>query len=131
MKNLTPAQLQELEEKMRELKLSSRQLPDSAMTTYFGKPAFHAYGHAHANPPQTKDKYKTHNINPHSGDNKPEYSQVHGRALLGGTVQVRGPGGRAAKRTASAVRQPVPPRVARPKVKAAVVAKHAQSAARN
>ena len=52
-------------------------LPNSALTTYFGKPAFHAYGNANTNPTNGGLSYgqymKTHNINPHSGDNNPEY----------------------------------------------------------
>jgi hypothetical protein len=35
---------------LKDLKLSSRWLPDSALTTYFGKPAFHAYGNGNTNP---------------------------------------------------------------------------------
>lgn len=78
------------------MKLKSRWLPDSSMTTYFGKPAFHAYGNGNINSAGGGicygDHMKTHNINPHSGGNKPKNSQIHGRALLGGTIQVRGPG---------------------------------------
>lgn len=56
---------------------------------------------------------KTFNVNPHAGGNKPEFSQVHGRTLLGGTIQVRAPGNRAAKkRPISMTRKPMPPRVA-------------------
>lgn len=32
------------------MKSTSRWLPDSAFTTYFGKPAFHPYGNANINP---------------------------------------------------------------------------------
>lgn len=83
------------------------------MTTYFGKPAFCAYGNGNTKTAGVcnGDHMKTHNVNPHSGGNKPEFSQVHGRALLGGTVQIRGPAARtSAKKTKS--RKPVPPRVA-------------------
>jgi hypothetical protein len=93
-KELSKAQIVELEAKMKELKLSSRLLPDSSMTTYFGKPAFYAYGNGNTNPIVTKDKMKTHNINPHSGGNVPVYSQVYGRAMMGGTIQVKGPAAR-------------------------------------
>ena len=56
---------------------------------------------------------KSHNINPHSGTNRPEFSQVHGRALLGGTVQVRAPGSRVAKKNPiKMTRKPIPPRIA-------------------
>ena len=59
---------------MKDLKLGSRDLPDSSMTTYFGKPAFFAYGMGNSRPTTANDKMKTHNINPHSGGNKPKYS---------------------------------------------------------
>jgi hypothetical protein len=63
---------------MKELKLTSRQLADSAYTTYFGKPAFHAYGNGNTKPTVGGINYgqylKTHSINPHSGDNKPQYT---------------------------------------------------------
>jgi hypothetical protein len=32
------------------MKHVSRWLPDSAITTYFGKPAFHPYGNGNTNP---------------------------------------------------------------------------------
>lgn len=58
----------------------------------------------------------THNINPHSGTNKPEYSQVHGRAMLGGTVQIRGPGSRSPRKAPQKfTRKPLPPRIAPPR----------------
>ena len=40
MKKLSKEQQLELKQKMKDLKLKSRDLPDSSMTTYFGKPAF-------------------------------------------------------------------------------------------
>ncbi len=56
----------------------------------YKRQAFHAYGNANTNPAFGGAVYgqymKTFNINPHSGGNKPEFSQVHGRTLLGGTV---------------------------------------------
>lgn len=105
---------------MKELKKCSRWLPDSALTTYFGKPAFHAYGNGNTDPTYGGSMYGqyllTHNINPHSGGNKPEFSQVHGRAMLGGTVQIRGPGSRSPKKVPMKVtRKPVPPRIAPPR----------------
>ena len=63
---------------MKELKLTSRWLPDSALTTYFGKPAFFAYGNANTKPTAGGTVYgqymKTFNVNPHAGGNKPEFS---------------------------------------------------------
>ncbi len=79
------------------MKSTSRWLADSAITTYFGRPTFHPYGNANVKPAVggiiSGDYLKSHNINPQSGDNKPEYKQVYGRALLGSTVEVKGPGG--------------------------------------
>jgi len=67
-------------------------LPDSALTTYFGKPAFHAYGNGNSNPVNGGiiygDCLKTHNINPHSGGNNPKFSQVHVRALMGKNLKL-------------------------------------------
>ena len=90
MKELNDDQRKELEDKLKNMKLCSRWLPDSSLTTYFGKPAFHSYGNSNLNPTAGGLGYgqymKTFNINPHSGGNKPEFSQIHGRTLLGGTV---------------------------------------------
>lgn len=62
-------------------------MADSALTTYFGKPAFHAYGNSNVHPAQGGliygDYLKTHNINPHSGDNNPRAVQVYARAMRG------------------------------------------------
>ena len=95
-RELNDDQKKELAAKLKDLKLSSRWLPDSALTTYFGKPAFHAYGNGNIKPVAggviNGEYLKTHNINPHSGGNKPKYSQVFGRALLGHNVHVRGAG---------------------------------------
>ena len=40
----------ELKDKLANLKLTSRWLPDSSITTYFGKPAFCAYGYGNTEP---------------------------------------------------------------------------------
>ena len=85
-----------LEKRVNEIKSTSRWLPDSALTTYFGRPAFHPYGNGNTKPTVGGTVYgeylKTHNINPHSGDNHPEYRQVYGRAVRGATVTVNVPG---------------------------------------
>ena len=44
------------------------------MTTYFGKPAFFAYGNGNTHSNGPADYMKTHNVNPHAGGNKPEFS---------------------------------------------------------
>lgn len=117
LKNLTPEQQAELKKKMYDLRLGSRELSDSAMFTYFGKPVFHAYGNGNTRPTTATEKLKTHNITPHSGGNKPKYSQVTNRAMLGGTINVKGPASRVTRKTPIQImRQPVPPRVPAPKV---------------
>jgi len=59
--------------KIEAMKTVSKWLPDSAITTYFGKPAFHAYGNGNTKPTVGGSIYgdylKTHNVNPQSGDN--------------------------------------------------------------
>jgi len=49
-RELTKEEKRSIHEKMKKLKLEGRLLPDSAMTTYFGKPAFHAYGNGNVRP---------------------------------------------------------------------------------
>jgi hypothetical protein len=55
----------------------TRWLPDSAFTTYFGKPAFHSYGMGNVNPAVGGNIYGqyllSHNVNPESGKNMPQY----------------------------------------------------------
>jgi hypothetical protein len=64
---------------------STRWLPDSAFTTYFGKPAFHPYGNGNTNPAIGGVNYGnnllTHNINAECGDHPPLYQQVYDSAL--------------------------------------------------
>lgn len=135
-RELTDEQKKELREKLAQLKLTSRWLPDSSLTTFFGKPAFCAYGNGNTNPtvggPIYGQYLKTFNINPHSGGNKPEFSQIHGRSLLGGTVQVRAPGNRQArKKPIKMTRHPEPPRVAPNKTQLAQEEKDAELRDRN
>lgn len=65
---------------------TTRWLPNSAFTTYFGKPAFENYGYGNTNPVYGGLFYGnymlTHNINPIDGDNKPETKQVYSSAML-------------------------------------------------
>ena len=89
---LKKLQAADIQKRMHDLKLEGRLLPDSAMTTYFGKPAFHAYGNGNTRPTNGGLLYgsylKTHNINPHSGDNKPEHIQIYAHAMMNPTVFV-------------------------------------------
>ena len=79
-------QLKNIQHKIQEMKHVSRWLPDSAITTYFGKPAFHPYGNGNTDPTVGGTVYgqymKTHNINPQSGDNHPEFKQVFTTAII-------------------------------------------------
>jgi len=80
-------ELKSINEKIEELKMKGRLLSDSAITTYFGKPTFHAYGNKNTHPTQGGlvygDYMKTHNINPHSGGNRPKSVQIYARAMRG------------------------------------------------
>ena len=59
------------------LNSTTRWLPDSAFTTYFGKPAFHLYGKGNTNPAVGGNVYGqymlTHNVNPESGEHLPQF----------------------------------------------------------
>lgn len=96
-------------------------MPDSAITTYFGKPAFHAYGNGNTNPTVGGTVYgnylRTHNVNPQSGDNQPEFKQVYQRAILGAStndmIMSKATGGAKSKspsKRTTHVRQPILPR---------------------
>ena len=65
---------------------TTRWLPNSAFTTYFGKPAFENYGCGNTKPVYGGLFYGnymlTHNINPIDGDNKPDTKQVYSYAML-------------------------------------------------
>jgi len=65
---------------------TTRWLPNSAFTTYFGKPAFENYGYGNTKPVYGGLFYGnymlTHNINPIDGENRPESKQVYSSAML-------------------------------------------------
>jgi hypothetical protein len=65
---------------------TTRWLPNSAFTTYFGKPAFENYGYGNTNPVYGGLFYGnymlSHNMNPMDGSNHPEEKQVYSSALL-------------------------------------------------
>lgn len=73
---------------------TTRWLPDSSFTTYFGKPAFHTYGKGNVQPTVGGINYGqnllTHNINAECGDNPPLYQQVYDSALSKGLVKTKG-----------------------------------------
>jgi hypothetical protein len=65
---------------------TTRWLPNSAFTTYFGKPAFENYGYGNLNPVYGGLFYGnymlSHNINPIDGENRPEEKQVYSSSML-------------------------------------------------
>lgn len=103
--------------------MKGRLLADSAITTYFGRPTFHAYGNANVQPAQGGlvygDYLKTHNINPHSGDNHPDRVQIYTRAQRGQQKVQEPPGDRKMCKSvvmlAKKERVPEPPRPSKPR----------------
>lgn len=73
------------QERINELHKWARWLPDSAYQSYFGKPAFHAYGKNNTNPTVGGVVYGqymlSHNVNPEHGQNNPKYQQVYNSAM--------------------------------------------------
>ncbi len=65
---------------------TTKWLPNSAFTTYFGKPAFENYGYGNTKPTYGGLFYGnymlSHNINPIDGGNKPDEKQVYSSAIL-------------------------------------------------
>ena len=111
-------QKQSIEKKVNEMKITSRWLADSAITTFYGKPAFHAYGNGNTNPTVGGTIYgnylKTHNVNPQSGDNHPEFKQVFTSALVGAVTHdakmSKSPAAAALTKKTPHARQPILPR---------------------
>jgi hypothetical protein len=73
-------------ERLKKFYNTTRWLPNSAFTTYFGKPAFENYGYGNLNPTYGGLFYGnymlSHNVNPMDGQNKPESKQVYSSAML-------------------------------------------------
>lgn len=74
------------DERIKKMMQTTRWLPDSAFTTYFGKPAFGPYGYGNTKPTYGGLMYgnylATHNIAPHEDGNRPDYAQVYSTAEL-------------------------------------------------
>ena len=79
-----------LHQKQSDFNSTTRWLADSAFTTYYGKPAFHAYGKGNIKPVNPNQKLMTHNINAVTGKQKAMYTQVYDSALLAGIEQTKG-----------------------------------------
>jgi len=73
-------------ERLKKFYNTTKWLPNSAFTTYFGKPAFENYGYGNTKPTYGGLFYGnymlSHNINPMDGGNKPEEKQVYSSAIL-------------------------------------------------
>ena len=80
---------------------TTRWLPNSAFTTFFGKPAFENYGYGNVNPVYGGLFYGnymlSHNMNPIDGSNNPPEKQVYSSAMMK-SLQRKG------------IRRPSPPR---------------------
>ena len=72
--------------RLKQLYNTTRWLPNSAFTTYFGKPAFENYGYGNTNPVYGGLFYGnymlSHNMNPIDGDNHPPEKQVYSSAMM-------------------------------------------------
>ena len=76
--------------KTAEINATTRWLADSSFTTYFGKPAFHAYGKGNINPTNNHQKFLTHNINGVTGKQKAQFQQVYDSAMIKGVDKNNG-----------------------------------------
>jgi hypothetical protein len=63
--------------KLKEFEVFTRVLPNSAFTTYYGKPAFENYGRG-----TSYQNLKSFNVMPHKGDNHPKNIESHYTALI-------------------------------------------------
>jgi hypothetical protein len=65
----------QMEKRRTQFNSTTRWLPDTAFTSYLGKPAFHPYGRANTKPSAGGVNYGhnmlTHNINPQCGPHQP------------------------------------------------------------
>ena len=72
--------------RLKKLYNTTRWLPNSSFTTYFGKPAFENYGYGNTNPVYGGLFYGNytppHNMNPIDGDNHPPEKQVYSSAMM-------------------------------------------------
>lgn len=88
-------------ERLKKFYNTTRWLPNSAFTTYFGKPAFENYGYGNTNPVYGGLFYGnymlSHNMNPIDGANHPPEKQVYSSAMMKSMQR-------------QAIRRPSPPR---------------------
>lgn len=73
-------------ERLKKFYNTTRWLPNSAFTTYFGKPAFENYGYGNTKPVYGGLFYGnymlSHNMNPIDGPNHPSEKQVYSSAMM-------------------------------------------------
>lgn len=84
------AQEKALKKKTSDFNATTRWLADSSFTTYFGKPAFHAYGKGNVKPANPAYKMLTHNINGCTGKQSAQFQQVYDSAYLAGLDKTKG-----------------------------------------
>jgi len=84
------AQEKALKKKTSDFNATTRWLADSSFTTYFGKPAFHAYGKGNVKPANPAYKMLTHNINGCTGKQSTQFQQVYDSAYLAGLDKTKG-----------------------------------------
>lgn len=81
--------LQRRKERIKKFGEQTKWLPNSAFTTYYGKPAFENYGRGNVRPASGGVIYgnylKTHNVNPHRGAKNPQFKQTYNNALMYGS----------------------------------------------
>ena len=69
-----------------QFKQTTRWIPNSSFTTYFGKPPFENYGRGNTKPIEGGLVYGTylysHNVHPHRGANSPKCTQSYPVALM-------------------------------------------------
>ncbi|KAL4483069.1 hypothetical protein ABPG74_019095 [Tetrahymena malaccensis] len=72
-------------QRIKHMEETTRWLPNSAFTTYFGKPAFENYGRGNVKPtiggPIYGQYLLSHNVNPHRGIHQPKFIQSYNNAL--------------------------------------------------
>ncbi|KRX08661.1 hypothetical protein PPERSA_07473 [Pseudocohnilembus persalinus] len=83
--------LERRKERISQMGKTTRWLPNTAFTTYYGKPAFENYGMGNVKPTVGGLVYGqymlSHNVNPHRGNKEPQFIQSHNNAIKFGERQ--------------------------------------------
>lgn len=79
------ARLKRRKERLKKMKNTTRWLPNTAFTTYFGKPTWGPYGYGNINPTNGGLIYGqhmlSHNVQPHRCSNNPNFPQSYNNAI--------------------------------------------------